>query len=359
MSKMASLSDTPQGPFIGLEHVTKRFGPRVVAVHDLSLSVHPGEFLALLGPSGCGKSTTLRLLAGLETPDAGEVHLLGRCVAGGRTWVPPDRRRIGMVFQDYALFPHLSIRENIAFPKRVDGSKVDKQRVDELLELVGMSGIENRYPHALSGGQQQRIAIARALAGDPAIILLDEPFSNLDAALRESTREEVRTMLSHAGVATILVTHDQEEALSMADTVAVMFDGKIVQSGTPEEIYLRPSHKNVANFVGNATFIEGTAVGATVECALGSLSLTHRTHGPVEVFLRPDSMSLTPDKHGTARVVETRFFGPYQIARIELEDASTLDVRVGPHAVMAPRTSVTVQVEGPVVGYKPSEVLSA
>ncbi|MCG8479626.1 MAG: ABC transporter ATP-binding protein, partial [Spirochaetales bacterium] len=199
-------------PVITIDGVTKRFGRDTIAVNDLSLTVEPGRFLSLLGPSGCGKSTTLRLLAGLETPDVGSIRLAETPVADERRWVPPEERRVGMVFQDYALFPHLTVGENIAFALRRDDAARRRRRIDELMELVGMTGLARRYPHQLSGGQQQRVALARALAANPAVVLLDEPFSNLDAALRESTRAEVSAILKGAGATTILVTHDQEEA---------------------------------------------------------------------------------------------------------------------------------------------------
>lgn len=338
-------------PVIELDRVTKRFGQKVVAVDDLSLSLEQGQFLALLGPSGCGKSTTLRLLAGLDAPDSGEIRLQGRCVACNRIWEPPHVRRIGMVFQDYALFPHLSVAKNIAFPLTGIDEQAKQHRVEELLEIVGLQGLAERFPHQLSGGQQQRVALARALAPNPEVLLLDEPFSNLDAALRESTREEVKAILAHTQVTTILVTHDQEEALSMADSVAVMFDGKIVQVGTPEEIYLRPAHREIATFVGAAKFVCGHADGKIVECPLGRLRLAGEIDGPVQVLLRPDLLTLVDDAQGTARVVSKRFFGPYQMVGLKLADDSTVEVRVASHASVEHGDSFSVRVAGPVVAY--------
>ena len=219
--------------------IAKRFGDTVV-VDDLDLMAHTGEIVALLGPSGCGKTTTLRLIAGFEAQDSGTIEIGGRLVAGpspGRG-EPPERRRVGMVFQDYALFPHLSVGKNVAF-----GLTRDQERngqVEAALETVGLPDFAGRMPHELSGGQQQRVALARALAPGPDVILLDEPFSNLDAALRASVRAEVRQILSRAKATALLVTHDQEEALSLADRVAVMWDGHVVQSATPETLYHRP-----------------------------------------------------------------------------------------------------------------------
>ena len=337
-----------------LAQVTKRFGADVLAVDDLSLTLEHGEFLALLGPSGCGKSTTLRLIAGLESPDLGSIHLQGRRVAGKREWVPPEQRHMGMVFQDYALFPHLTIGENIGFPLGPGGTKTPRTRVDELLDTVGMTGLAERYPHQLSGGQQQRAALARALAADPAVILLDEPFSNLDASLRESMRGEMRSIISRTGITTVLVTHDQQEALSMADTVAVMFSGQIAHIGPPEEIYFRPESRRIAAFVGSARFIPGHARGSVVECALGTLPLARDKHGDVEVLLRPDSLVLHAEENGRSRIISSRFFGPYRTAGVRLPDGSVVEVRTAAHDAIPPRSPVTVQPLGPVTAYAAS-----
>ena len=225
------------------------------AVDGVNLDIETGEIMALLGPSGCGKTTMLRLLAGFERPDQGCIQLDGEIIAGGRTFLPPEKRRLGMVFQDYALFPHLSVRGNVAYAL---GRRGDRSRVDEVLELVGLGELAERAPHELSGGQQQRVALARALAGTPSAVLLDEPFSGLDAALRARVRGEVREILRRAGVTALFVTHDQEEALSLADRVAVMCDGRIAQVGTPEEVYGRPESRWVAEFLGEADVLPGT-----------------------------------------------------------------------------------------------------
>ena len=340
-----------EAPVIEMRGVNKRFGKHILAVNDVSLAVQQGCLVALLGPSGCGKSTTLRLLAGLEVPDQGDIWLDGQCVAGSRSWLPPESRRVGMVFQDYALFPHLSIGENIAFPLTKMPAKRRSQRVDELLELVGLTGLTQRYPHQISGGQQQRVALARALASDPAVVLLDEPFSNLDTALRTTTREEVRTILAAAGSTTVLVTHDQEEAFSLADTVAVMLDGSLIQVGTPQDIYLRPATRTVASFVGAATFLPGEAEGDTVVCALGTLPLAQPIHGQVSVLLRPESVMIEPDTVGNACVREIRFFGAYQAACIQLNDGTCLDTRMIPQVDLVSDTSVTASIVGSVMAY--------
>ncbi|NOZ59049.1 MAG: ABC transporter ATP-binding protein, partial [Euryarchaeota archaeon] len=217
-------------PQVVLSGVAKSYG-ETPAVADLSLEVGDGEIFCLLGPSGCGKSTTLRLIAGLEVPDAGSIEIGGVAVAGEGTWLPPEERRVGIVFQDYALFPHMRVRENIAFGLRGWSRCALRRRVDEVLELVGLSGLEERYPHELSSGQQQRVAIARALAPEPEVVLLDEPFSNLDVDLRRRIRRDIKRILREAGITAIFVTHDQEEAFYIADRLGVMRRGRLEQVG--------------------------------------------------------------------------------------------------------------------------------
>ncbi|MCB0116482.1 MAG: ABC transporter ATP-binding protein, partial [Caldilineaceae bacterium] len=272
-------------PAITLRQVRKAYG-KTRAVKDSSLTVAPGTLVALLGPSGCGKTTTLRLIAGLEKPDSGDILINGQLVAGAGRWVEPEDRRIGMIFQDYALFPHLDIRANIGYGLR-GWSKADRaRREDEMMALVGLNDMAARYPHQLSGGQQQRVALARSLAAEPAVLLMDEPFSNLDATLRVQMRSEVRSLVKRLGATTVLVTHDQQEALSLADLVVVMFDGNFVQVGAPLDIYLRPVNQAVATFVGEANLLPGIAHGDTVDCALGKLPLVTAQRGAVDVMIR-------------------------------------------------------------------------
>ena len=240
-----------------LTGLQKSFGS-TRAVDGVDLEVEAGSICALLGPSGCGKTTTLRLIAGLEQPDGGEIAIGERVLCGNGTFVPPEKRRIGMVFQDYALFPHLDVAGNVGYGL---GRRPDRERVAEVLELVGLSHEADRPVHELSGGQQQRVALARALAPTPELILLDEPFSNLDAGLRDRLRQEVRDILSRARVTALFVTHDQAEALSIAETVAVMRDGKVAQLGTPEEIYSRPGSRWVAGFLGEVEVLGGDGDG--------------------------------------------------------------------------------------------------
>jgi ABC-type Fe3+/spermidine/putrescine transport system ATPase subunit len=249
------VADATEPPLIRFTNVTKRFGS-VAAVDDISLDIHKGTFVTLLGPSGCGKTTTLRLLAGFYTPDAGAISIAGRLVNN----LPPHKRDTAMVFQDYALFPHMSVRENVAYGLKVQGARrADiRQRVDAALAQVNLTGLGERTPFQLSGGQQQRVALARALVLNPSVLLLDEPLSNLDAKLRGSVREELVQLQRRTGVTAVYVTHDQEEALAMSDVIAVMENGKVVQSGTPWEVYYRPRTRFVADFVGLVTLLDGT-----------------------------------------------------------------------------------------------------
>ena len=239
--------------------ITKRFGA-VAAVLESDLCVNRGEIVALLGPSGCGKTTLLRLIAGFERPDAGEIAIENRLVCGPGVWVPAHARGIGMVFQEYALFPHLSVAQNVGFGV---GRSARRARVPELLRLVGLEGYEQRFPHELSGGQQQRVALARALAPKPSVVLLDEPWSNIDPLLRASMRAELAEILRGIDVTVLFVTHDREEAFSLADRIALMRDGTVVQTGSPEELYLSPADRWTAEFVGAANFVPGTIAGGS------------------------------------------------------------------------------------------------
>ncbi|TCJ20463.1 ABC transporter ATP-binding protein [Rubrobacter taiwanensis] len=333
---------------VRLSGVSKRFGP-VEAVRNLHLTLQKGRILALLGPSGCGKTTTLRLLAGFERPDSGEIEIAGRTVAGGGRHVPPEHRRVGMVFQDYALFPHLSVQQNIAYGLPRDGKRAD--RIREVLALAGLTGLEDRMPHELSGGQQQRVALARALAPEPAIILLDEPFSNLDAALRARVRAEVREIITAAGTTAIFVTHDREEALSLADEVAVMLDGELVQSAPPEELYTRPVNREVATLVGEANFLPAEARGGHARCELGEVPLLQDARGPVEIMLRPELLRLHPSENGSATVTGREFYGHDQLVRLRLDSGTVLACRLGFGPRFKPGDRVEISASGPAVAY--------
>ncbi len=316
-------------PLLALENISHAFGTHNV-VAGLSLSLHDGEIGCLLGPSGCGKTTVLRLIAGFEHPRAGRIYLRDTIVSDERRHQPPEKRRIGMVFQDYALFPHLTVAGNVAFGLR-ETSALVKRQVQALLDLVGLSGQGDKYPHELSGGQQQRVALARALAPRPHLLLLDEPFSNLDVELRERLSLEVRSILKETGTAAILVTHDQHEAFAMADKIGVMHAGRIEQWDTPWNLYHRPATRRVADFVGEGAFIAGrltpdgrieTALGAlsgsfVTECDSGSCTLWP-SGTPVEVLLRPDDVVHDDASPQRATIVAKAFRGAEFLYTLEL-----------------------------------------
>ncbi|WP_154020065.1 ABC transporter ATP-binding protein [Halococcus sediminicola] len=305
----------------------KEYGAET-AVRDLSLSVREGELLTLLGPSGCGKTTTLRMIAGLETPSAGTITLDGERVADERRSVDPEDRDVGIVFQDFALFPHMTVTENVAFGLTDADAGEKDDRVAELLDLVGLESFGDRTPDQLSGGQQQRVALARALAPEPDILLLDEPFSNLDVRLRVRMREEVRRILDAAGVTAVSVTHDQEEALSISDRVAVLNDGRLEQVGRPEVVFEQPESRFVAEFLGRAGFLSGHVETTGVETAIDTFE-TARMQGltddyagtDIDVLVRPDDLRANPveGEGGNGRVVHRQYTGSSFVYRVELD----------------------------------------
>jgi iron(III) transport system ATP-binding protein len=299
---------------VELETVTKRFGPdRPPATDRLSFTVESGRILALLGPSGCGKTTTLRLIAGFETPDRGRIAIAGRTVADAECGinVEPEARGVGVVFQDYALFPHLTTAQNVGFGLERASREERRGRVARVLDLVDLTDFADRYPHELSGGQQQRVAVARALAPVPSLILLDEPFSNLDADLRAQMRDEVEKILRATGTTAILVTHDQEEAFVFADQVGVLHEGRLAQIGTPEVIYHQPATPFVAEFVGAADFLPGvvTAEGVVTEIGVFANPNGRPAGARVSVMIRPDDVTFVPDPAGDAVIVRRYFRG--------------------------------------------------
>jgi iron(III) transport system ATP-binding protein len=315
---------------IRLDGVTKHFGA-TTAVDGASLCVDRGEVVALLGPSGCGKTTLLRLVAGFERPDSGSVEVAGRTVAGVGTWVAPEQRRVGMVFQDYALFPHLTVAENIGFGLQ---RRQRPERVPELLAVVGLDGLGRRYPHELSGGQQQRVALARALAPCPELVLLDEPWSNVDPFLRESLRAEVTEIMRPLGVTVVLVTHDREEAFSLADRIALMRDGTVVQEGTSEELYFTPASRWAAEFVGAGNVLPGRVVDGRIETSIGAFSANGASaEAAARVLVRPELLELEPDPAGKGEVVGREFRGHDVFYRVLLDGVELVSHRPSTEAV--------------------------
>ncbi|MCM8748406.1 ABC transporter ATP-binding protein [Thermomicrobiaceae bacterium CFH 74404] len=291
-----------------IEGLVKHYGP-VLAVDNVSLTVPAGKLVSLLGPSGCGKTTTLNCIAGLERPDAGVIRVAGTILtdASRRIFLPPERRRLGMVFQSYALWPHMTVFDNLAFGLRLQKVPRDEihRRITEVLELVGLGGMERRYPYQLSGGQQQRVALARAVVSQPAVLLLDEPLSNLDAKVREQARFWLREFQQRLGITTVYVTHDQAEALAISDLVAVMSAGKVLQYGPPREIYERPATRFVADFIGATSFLDGTVsdrsdgllrvrVGGEIELCV-THALARQPGEPVVLAVRAERITLAAD----------------------------------------------------------------
>ena len=308
---------------VHLEHVTKRFAAdRPPATDGLSFTVESGRILALLGPSGCGKTTTLRLIAGFETPDQGRIAIAGQTVADADRGihVEPEARGVGVVFQDYALFPHLTIAQNVGFGLERTSRSERRARVAQILDLVGLTDFGGRYPHELSGGQQQRVAVARALAPAPTLILLDEPFSNLDADLRAQMRDEVEKILRATGTTAIFVTHDQEEAFTIADQVGVLDQGRLEQVGAPEVIYHNPATPFVAEFVGAADFLPGLVSREGIVTEIGVFgNLNGRALGSrVRVMIRPDDVTFVPDAAGEAVIVRRYFRGSENLYCLDL-----------------------------------------
>jgi len=320
---------TFDAPSVTVSEVDHAYGD-VPVLHDVSVGIAAGESLALLGPSGCGKTTLLRLIAGLERPQRGRITIGETVVAGTGTWVPPEQRRVGMVFQDWALFPHLSVEANVAYG--LPRAERKGSRVTEALKLVGLDDLGARMPDTLSGGQQQRIALARALAPEPAILLLDEPFSNLDTALRIEVRTDVHRLLHELGITAVFVTHDQEEAFVLGDRVAVMREGRIVQVDTPQGLYTEPADRAVAEFVGAGSLIRSTAVNGKAQSPCGPISVSV-DQGPIDILFRPEQMALID--HGDITVDLVEYYGHDAMVFVRTqpgEDGASdlLRVRCGP-----------------------------
>lgn len=329
---------------INLKNISKTYkGALKEAVSNFSLEVKSGEIVTLLGPSGCGKTTILRLIAGFERAESGEIYVKDKRVSDNSLFIQPEKREIGMVFQDYALFPHLNVYDNVGFGYK---HKNKKQRVSEVLELVSLSGFEKRYIHELSGGQQQRVALARALAKKPSVVLLDEPFSNLDASMRTSMRSEMNKIIKEANSTAIFVSHDQKDALAISDKIVVMKDGVIQQIGTPKEIYSKPQNRFVASFVGSSNIIEGT-VGNDGKCIYTNIGVLKNSKNKqmcsdknVCLSIRPNSIQISENSAFKGKVKQFSYTGDSldTIISVDSPDGSKKDL----HLSTNPNTKINI-----------------
>jgi iron(III) transport system ATP-binding protein len=337
---------TPASPVLELRGISCAYDPGRPAVRDISLAAREGEILCLLGPSGCGKTTILRAIAGFEPVQSGQIFLSGQLVSSVDQMTPTEQRRVGMVFQEYALFPHLRVRDNIAFGLRLLSRSERKARVQDMLRLVGLEGFERRYPHELSGGQQQRVALARALVQNPVVLLLDEPFSNLDPDMASRMRQELHDLLRRTKTTTILVTHDHDEAFTMADRIAVLNQGRLEQFDTPETIYHVPKTPFVADFVGQADFIPGTVSNGMVHTELGEFpnTLECEDGSTVVVMIRPDDIHLVPTKNASSRVLSRQFRGSENLYAVSLPSGQVVHSSQGSTSVYQEGTAVELRV---------------
>ena len=336
-----------QSDFLKVEGLTKKFG-EFTAVNNVSFTVEAGESFALLGESGCGKTTLLRCLAGLEKPHSGTIEVAGRSFFQDKTLIPVNERNIGLVFQDYAVFPHKSVDENIIFGVKNKNHKSDK--LQQMMKLFKLEDQKGKMPDQLSGGQLQRVAIARTLASEPSLILLDEPFSNLDKQLGVQLRNELKSIFKSQGLASILVTHDQQEALAYADKVAVMKSGKILQIGTPEELYLYPDSIGVAEFLGNCQFVDGLSDGSSVDTCLGKLKLARSIEGKVKALVRPENIRAELDEDGQFTVQEMTFLGSTRELKVS-NGKQELNLSVPSYQEISTGSKIRLEVSSAIVAF--------
>lgn len=307
---------------------------------DFNLDVWKGSITGILGSSGSGKTTALRLIAGFDRPDAGIIEMKNEVIVSDEVWLPPERRNIGMVFQDYALFPHLTVEKNIAFG--LGKNDLEKGRLKEVIDMCNLSGLINKFPQELSGGQQQRVALARALAPNPEVVLLDEPFTSLDAQMARELRDEVVELLKNTETTAIIVTHDQEEALSVCDVVSVLEKGKIIQSSTPQEIYLNPVSKTVANSVGDPNILKGFSIDGRVETSLGTFVSAYE--GALDVSIRPECIELNLDSEGSYIVKECTFYGHDQVISFQNSKGEVFRARSLPNTIYEAGDKVNIEI---------------
>ena len=333
---------------LSFQHVSHRYAD-VRALSDLSLNVADGEIVCLVGPSGCGKTTALRLAAGLEKLQAGEIAVGGRVVAGPAIDVPPEKRCVGLVFQDFALFPHMTVASNVAFGLRSQGDGERRRIVDDLLDRVGLAGYRDKFPHMLSGGEQQRVALARALAPQPRVILLDEPFSGLDVRLREEVREHTLRILRDAGATALVVTHDAEEAMYMGDRIAVLQRGRLVQVGLPGEVYRHPQSAFVAKFLGDVNWLHGIVHNEVAQSSIGPVAANGIGDGErVDVLIRPEGLHLCREPGAVGRkahVVSHHLLGHSSLVVLKLDEGGEVRARISGDRPPNPGDDVRVRIE--------------
>ncbi len=319
--------------------ITKSYGLESV-LSDFNLDVWNGSIVGILGMSGSGKTTALRLIAGFEKPDSGIIEMRNEIISNEDTFLPPEQRNVGMVFQDYALFPHLNVEKNISFG--LSALEIKSGRLEEVISMCNLEKYRKKFPRELSGGQQQRVALARALAPNPEVILLDEPFTSLDAHMARDLREEVVTLLKQTETTAIIVTHDQEEALSVCDVVSVLENGKVIQSATPQEIYLNPVSQTVANSVGDPNILKGFSINGRVETSLGSFVSAY--NGALDVSIRPECIELTLDTEGSYVVTECTFYGHDQVISFSNNKGEIFRARSLPNTIYESGDKVTVNI---------------